>query len=173
MKTERTADRIVVRDNPFGFWLFYGTFVIGGCLVVLMMFSESVQGIQLVFGMLIGVGNILGGLLMLKREPASFVTVDRSRNEVRVRRWGPLGKSVKHFSLGQIVGARVETSEHVDGGTVFRPSLVLKEGRDAVPVSRFWYQSDEASRRVTDEINAFLSGASAAQQGAAPDEPRR
>ena len=152
-----------MRDNPFGFWIFYGTFVIGGCFVVLMMFSESVSGIRLVFGLAIGVGNILGGLLMLKREPASFVAVDQATDEVRVRRWGLLGRSVERYSLGQVERATVETSEHTDGGTVFRPTLLLNEGCDPVPISRFWYQSDGASRQVTEEINRFLSRPSADQ----------
>jgi len=158
MHLERTADRLVVKDNPFRFWAFYCTFVFGGCLLLAMALSSSVMTLQLGVSVLIGLGNILGGLLMLKREPASMVTIDRPSNELRVQRWGLAGRSLTRFPLHQVDRAIVETSEHTDGGTVFRPSLLLKEAPGAVPVSRFWYQSGQRSRQIAEEINGFVAG---------------
>jgi len=102
-------------------------------------------------GTLIGLGNIAGGMYMIKREPASRVEIDSGSNRIRVCRWGIGGRKETVYPLGALTGADVETTEHTDGGTVYRPRLRLG-GTGDVPVSMFWYQTEDASRKIAREL---------------------
>jgi hypothetical protein len=50
----------------------------------------------------------------------------------------------------------VETTEHSDGGHVYRPRLSFGGSRH-VPVSMFWYQIEARSKAVVDELNVFVA----------------
>jgi hypothetical protein len=51
--------------------------------------------------------------------------------------------------------AEVETTEHTDGGYVYRPRLRIGQS-EFVPVSIFWYQTKKKSEDVASEIRRFL-----------------
>ena len=157
MKVERRGDRTVVSDNPFPFWVFYGFFVAAGCAAIVLIFSLAATRGQMVIGLIIGIGNVAGGLVMLRREPASIVEADASVGLLRVRRWGLTGRSVKAHPFHAVDRAVVETSEHTDGGTIYRPALLLKGGA-SVPVSCFWYQTAHDSEAAARELNGILDG---------------
>ena len=67
MKVETIGERMLVKDNPFLFWFFYSIFVIAGAFCLYMMLSLSPKGFYSLFGILLGIGNIIGGVFMLKR----------------------------------------------------------------------------------------------------------
>jgi hypothetical protein len=52
--------------------------------------------------------------------------------------------------------AEVQTTEHTDGGYVYRPGLRIGQS-GFVPVSMFWYQTNEKSEDVASEIRRFLN----------------
>ena len=77
--------------------------------------------------------------------------IDSGSNRVRGCRWGIAGIRETLYPLEELTGADVETTEHTDGGTVYRPRLRFG-GSGYVPVSMFWYQREEASMKIVDEI---------------------
>ena len=156
MKARIEGNRLVIKDQPFGFWLFYLFFVAGGSIALILSLTAAPEWTTTIIGSVIGLGNIAGGLYMLRREPASIVEIDKGAGEIRVRRWYPVGKRHKTYPLSNLSSAEVEITEHSEGGSVFRPRLCIGKS-DFVPVSLFWYQTGEPSEAVVREIRTFLS----------------
>lgn len=155
MKITKDGETTLVEDSPFIFWAFYLVFVVGGIAVLYGVFRLSEERTHLVLGVLVGLGNILGGLHMLRKEPASVVKANHHDYSVSVRRWGFFGRSAKNYAAEQIDRAKVEVSEHTDGGNVYRPVFVLADGK-SLPISCFWYQSKIRSQIVVEELNMVL-----------------
>ncbi len=155
MRAHREANRLVIRDQPFGFWLFYSFFVAGGLIALILSLTAAPDATTKLIGTVIGLGNIAGGLYMIKREPASIVEIDKASGEIRVCRCDPVGKRRKTYPLSSLSAAEVEITEHGEGGSVYRPRL--RCGKDEfVPVSLFWYQTREPSEAILREIRTFL-----------------
>ena len=155
MKTRLEGNRLVIKDQPFGFWLFYSFFVAGGSIVLILSLTAAPDATTTLIGSVIGLGNIAGGLYMIKREPASIIEIDKAAGEVRVCRWYPVGKRHKTYPLSALSGAEVEITEHSEGGSVYRPRLCFGKDESA-PVSLFWYQTKEPSEAILREIQSFL-----------------
>jgi len=149
------GNRLIIRDQPFGFWLFYSFFVAGGSIALILSLTAAPDATTALIGSVIGLGNIAGGLYMIKREPASIVEIDKASGEIRVCRWYPVGKRRKAYPLSTLSAVGVEITEHSEGGSVYRPRLCLGT-TDFVPVSLFWYQTREPSEAILREILAFL-----------------
>ena len=98
------------------------------------------------------------GSTWLKREPASVVKIDLGGNQVRVVRWGVAGKKETLYPLDTLTAVDIETTEHTDGGHVYRPRLRFGRSQH-VPVSMFWYQTEARSKAVVDELNVFIEAA--------------
>lgn len=156
MKTRIEGNRLIIRDQPFGFWLLYSLFVAGGLIALILSLRAAPDAMTTLIGSIIGLGNIAGGLYMIKREPASIVEIDKAAGQIRVRRWYPVGKRQNTYPLSALSGAEVEITEHSEGGSVYRPRLSFDEGESA-PVSLFWYQTREPSETILREILTFLS----------------
>jgi hypothetical protein len=155
MKTRIEGDRLIIRDQPFGFWLFYTFFIAGGLMALVLSLSAAPDTTTAIIGSVIGLGNITGGLYMVKREPASIVEIEKTSGEVRVCRWYPFGKRQRAYSVSAITGVEVEIGEHSEGGSVYRPRLCFGKA-EFVPVSMFWYQTKDQSESVVREIRNFL-----------------
>jgi hypothetical protein len=152
MTIKRTGDLLEVRDSPAAFWLFYCFFVLGGGVAVVMGLTALSSGWQSILVVIIGMGNILGGAYMLRREPASIVRIDLRSRTLSIKRWGVFGRSQISHPINVAKEARLDVTEHTDGGSVFRPVLWLTDG-SSIPISCFWYQSDVVSRNVVQEVN--------------------
>jgi hypothetical protein len=124
-------------------------------MVLVLSLSAAPDTTTALIGSVIGLGNISGGLYMVKREPASIVEIEKASGEVRVCRWYPFGKRQRAYAVSAITGVEVEISEHSEGGSVYRPRLCFGKA-DFVPVSMFWYQTREPSEAVVREIRTFL-----------------
>jgi hypothetical protein len=155
MKTRLEGNRLIIRDQPFGFWLFYSFFIAGGLMALVLSLSAAPDWTTTIIGSVIGLGNITGGLYMVKREPASIVEIDKASDEVRACRWSPIGKRQKTYPVSALTWVEVEITEHSEGGPVYRPRLCLGKA-EFVPVSMFWYQTKEHSEAVVREIQGFL-----------------
>jgi hypothetical protein len=162
MTIKRTGDLLEVRDNPAGFWLFYSFFVLGGGVAVVMGLTALSSGWQSILVVIIGMGNIFGGAYMLRREPASIVRIDLRSKTLSIKRWGVFGRSQISHPINVAKEARLDVTEHTDGGSVFRPVLWLTDG-SSIPISCFWYQSDAVSRNVVQEVSdTIVRGTSSA-----------
>lgn len=155
MKTRIEGDLLIIRDQPYGFWLFYSFFIAGGLMALVLSLSAAPDTTTAIIGSAIGLGNITGGFYMVKREPASIVEIDKDSDEVRVCRWYPFGKRQRAYSVSAITGVEVEISEHTEGGSVYRTRLCFGKA-EFVPVSMFWYQTREPSETILREIRTFL-----------------
>jgi hypothetical protein len=149
------GDRLIIRDQPIGFWLFYSFFVAGGTIALVLSLTAAPDSMTTLIGSIIGLGNIAGGLFMIKREPASIVEIDKANGEILVRRWYPVGKRHKTYPLSALSGVEVEITEHSEGGSVYRPGLCFGP-TEFVPVSLFWYQTRKPSEAILKEIRTFL-----------------
>ena len=156
MKIEHSDGCLIVKDQPLGYWTFYSFFVVGGIVALVLSLSAAPDRTTTLIGSLIGIGNIAGGLYMIRREPASIVVFDPGSDEVRVCRWYPIGKREKVYPISCLSIAEVQTTEHTDGGYVYRPGLHIGQS-GFVPVSMFWYQTNEKSEDVASEIRRFLN----------------
>jgi hypothetical protein len=67
MKTRLEGNRLIIRDQPFGFWLFYSFFIAGGLMALVLSLSAAPDWTTTIIGSVIGLGNITGGLYMVKR----------------------------------------------------------------------------------------------------------
>ena len=155
MRARLEGNRLIISDQPFGFWLFYSFFIAGGSIALILSLTASPNATTTLIGSAIGLGNIAGGLYMIKREPASIVEIDKASGEIRVCRWYPVGKRHKTYPLSSLSAVEVEITEHSEGGSVYRPRLCLG-ATEFVPVSLFWYQTREPSEAILLEIRAFL-----------------
>jgi hypothetical protein len=155
----RAARRcLIISDDPLLFWLFDSIFVLGGFTALFLSFAFGTSVAMTIVGAVIGLGNIAGGLYMLRREPASRIALDAAAGTLRVVRWGIMGRRESSFPLTELTSADVETTEHTDGGKVYRRRLRLAASRD-VPVSLFWYQTAAASRSAAEHIERFIRDA--------------
>ena len=157
MTIRRTEDFLEVKDNPAVFWLFYSVFVLGGGVVMFMGLTLVNSGWQSILALTIGMGNVLGGAYMLKREPASIFHIDLRSKTLNITRWGVFGRSRVSHPINAAIEARLDVTEHTDGGSVFRPVLWLTDG-SSIPISCFWYQSDLVSRKVVQAVNDAIGG---------------
>jgi hypothetical protein len=155
VKTRLEDNRLIIRDQPFGFWLFYSFFVAGGSIALILSLTAAPDATTSLIGSIIGLGNIAGGLYMIKREPASILEIDKASGEIRVCRWYPVGKRRRTYPLSALSAAEVEITEHSEGGSVYRPHLCFGP-TEFVPVSLFWYQTREPSEAILKEFQAFL-----------------
>jgi len=155
MKIEHRNGQLIVKDQPLPFWTFYSFFVTGGMVTLILSLSAAPDWMTTFIGSLIGIGNIAGGLYMIRREPASIILFDLGTAKVQVCRWYPIGKRVKVYPISALSNVEVETTEHTEGGTVYRPRLYLGQS-GFVPISMFWYQTKEKSEEIASEIRSFL-----------------
>ncbi len=138
-----------------GLWLFYSFFVLGGGVAIIIGLTSRGSGWQSILAVIIGMGNIFGGAYMLKREPASVLHIDLRSKTLSIKRWGVFGRWQVSHPIGVAREARLDVTEHTDGGSVFRPVLWLTDG-SSIPISCFWYQSDLGSRAVVQEVNEAI-----------------
>ena len=127
MKTERNKGRLIIRDQPLVFWMFYSCFVLGGLAALILALATAPDKTTALIVSIIGIGNIAGGVYMLRREPASILTFDPEPDTLLVRRWHPSGKKDSFYPLSAVSSAEVTIKEHTEGGHVYRPSLCLNE----------------------------------------------
>jgi hypothetical protein len=158
MRTKIYNGRLTVTDNPYPFWVFYCFFILGGVTALALSLLKAQSTALAVFGSIIGLGNIAGGVYMIHREPSSKVELDRGSNQVRVRRRGIMRRVERSYPLDSLLGAEIETTEHTDGGTVYRPRLRFSTAEN-VPISMFWYQSAESSQNVVEHLKRFVNEA--------------
>jgi hypothetical protein len=157
MKINRIDEGLIIKDNPIGFWFFYSCFILGGSIALFLSIAAGPDALTTLFGSAIGIGNIAGGIFMIKREPASIVEVDCNRCELRIKRWWIGGYNKNIYPLNNLSSAEVETNEHTEGGLVYRPRFHFKT-IGFVPVSLFWYQTENESKSVVEAIQNILRG---------------
>lgn len=156
MKIERGKSRLIVKDQPLVFWIFYSCFVFGGMAALILALATAPDKKTALIVSIIGIGNIAGGVYMIRREPASILIFDSETGNLLVRRWHFTARRDSYYPLTNISSVRIEMTEHSEGGYVYRPSLCLNDSA-TIPVSLFWYQTKQKSEMIVSEIQYFLN----------------
>lgn len=94
----------------------------------------------------IGVAVSLGGLWWLARNPRTQITLDLSRQMLRLVRVGITGWRVRQLPFNQLGMAELERKADSDGDPVFRPRLRLKAG-GILLLSELWVHDEAEVRR--------------------------
>ena len=132
-------------------------FVLGGAIALYLSLTQGASLAMTAAGSVVGLGNIAGGLYMIRREPASRVEIDAAARAIRITRWGIGGSRTLTVPLLEFTAADVESTEHTDGGLVYRPRLRFTASRE-VPVSLFWHQTAGPSRSAAEHIRTIHPG---------------
>jgi len=157
MRLHQQRGRLIVRDLPALAWAGHAIFIVGGLLVIALTWAGSSDPSVYSLGLALGLTNILGGLYLMARHPASIVELNPDCGEVRVRRWSPGWKRSHWYSLAALAGVEVEYSERSGGAKRYRPSLRFG-GSELVPVSQSWCRGRDACDVVAQRINGYLEG---------------
>lgn len=150
----KEQEELVLRDRSLWHWLVDLTFVVGGfaLIVVSIVMFKSIP--MELFGTMVGVMNLVGGLRMLWKEPLSEVRICRKEGKVRIRRLGLSGLQEVELPLDDFVDADIEVVNHPAGGVFYRPQvLFLKQG--AQPLTMLWFDDRERCQATVQKIKDF------------------
>jgi hypothetical protein len=150
--SRRSAGRLEIKDNPALYWEFYFSFIVGGLVALFVIFTSKLSQTSTAIAVIVSAGALLIGLLLLMREAASIVILNRDDATLTVTRWTLFKRSSITRSLSDVAAAKVER------GTLVRPTLVLTDGT-TLPISNFWYKKDDASHLAVKEVNTFMTEA--------------
>ncbi len=103
----------------------------------------------------ISIGAMAIGLLLLAREAASIIVLNRSDATLTVTRWTLLKRSKNIRALRDVAAAKIEHKDKLGTVSLIRPTLVLTDGA-TLPISNFWYKKDEPLRMVVEQVNAYV-----------------
>jgi len=150
-----SEDRLEIKDNPALYWEFYFSFIVGGLVALYVTFTSALSRTSFWIAVLISVGAIVVGFLLLARETASIIVLNRGDATLTVTRWTLLRRSKSIRALADVATAKVERKDDSDTPSLIRPTLVLTDGA-MLPISNFWYKKDEPSRVVVEQVNAYV-----------------
>ena len=157
VRVVQSGKRIVVRDNPFPFWLLNLTTVFSAVAVFFLAYHH-IQS-PLPFLAAVALAEILFGvgLWFLVREPATVCTFDQASDTLTISRWYMIFRTQERYPLRRLRRADVEELVRVDGSRAFRPVVQTRE-EQIIPLSVFWYTPAEYNRcrTVIDKVNLAL-----------------
>jgi len=156
MRIVTGSGRLTISDNPYPTWAFASVFVLVGAFALGMGVIAAPDVVTTVLVGVIGGGNVVLGLLMIKREPGSVVELNRNTDRVEIRRWSVFGSTTSSYPLRALLGADLESRDPSEGGTVYRPRLRFAPPVN-VPISMFWYQREKESQEVVAQVERFAS----------------
>jgi hypothetical protein len=165
---ERTIE---VDDTPVMFWIYsLGFVIVGGIFVAgpIALFPDVDQMRWWLRVAIAAVGaiSVSVGTCLLIGSPRSRIIADTSQALIRLDRWGIGGRERFEWGIGDLVAVQLSERRDHDGDSVFRLSLVVRDGR-TVPMSDVWHRGREhmaeAVRRLAD-----VTGARAVNAGETP-----
>lgn len=151
--TRNTPEQLIVADNPW---------IIGALLIAFILVFVAI-GVGLIlngewFGLLFaGIGGGLGFAAFAAFVRRVQVILDRPTDTILIRSRSLFGyKQVQH-DLSNLSRAVLESTSSSDGGTLYRPALVLDKGMSTGthPIVEA-YTNTRGPRRLVDAINSWL-----------------
>lgn len=124
--------------------------------VIFMGFSEYADGRKM--GLYIVGFGLVGGAVFFALFVVRYqVVLDRAQDVLIKRQRSVFGYRERRFELAQVSHAEVEESKDSDGGKMFAPVLVLKDGTSGKRVRLVDYQTTGwGPPALVEEINAWL-----------------
>lgn len=160
MKIKRTANELILRDNPTGAWL-------GGLFFILVSsgfaygtiggFTNAADSPNYAvwLGLLVGAIGGSVGLWLIASHPLSTIFIDRQTKTVVVARRGLFKKTERLFRFDEVRKFAVERDEDADGDALWKIQLILKPD-EAVDITRVWERKQKACAEVAQIANDFL-----------------
>ncbi|HEX7336719.1 MAG TPA: hypothetical protein VF252_05880 [Gemmatimonadales bacterium] len=161
MRIKREGLAITIRDRPAPFWVL-GLFLLAGGLLAIAMplglatNAGSLEPWERLASIGLGLGVSAGALWWLGRSPATQVRVDLNRRHLRIIRFGLWGRRVRQFSFANLASVEVEQGTDDDGGRIWRPAVLLRNG-DLIRLSELW-NHDQAEVETAARIVAEACG---------------
>lgn len=157
----RTRDHTIeVDDTPVQFWIYALGFVVVGAVFVAGPISQFPEIDRMWLRLLIvtiGALSVSVGTWLIIGSPRSRILADVNQSLVRLDRWGLGRRERLEWPIDAVVAVQVSERRDVDGDSVFRLSLVVRDGR-TVPMSDVWHRGREriaeAARELANMANA-------------------
>ncbi len=153
---------IEIDDTPVLFWLHGVLFVVIGAIFVagpLFLFPDADQIRWWLRGVIAAVGalSVSVGTWLLVGSPRSRIVADTDQSTIRLDRWGIGRRERFDWPIGHLLAVQLSEKRDMDGESVFRLSLVVRDGR-TLPMSDVWHhgreQIVEAVRQLADTTGA-------------------
>jgi hypothetical protein len=153
----RTSDHAIeVDDTPVQFWIYAFSFVFVGALFVagpIALFPD-IDGMRLWLRILIatiGSLSVSVGTWLIIGSPRSRILADASQSLVCLDRWGIGRRERLEWPIEAVVAVQLSERRDADGDSVFRLSLVVRDGR-TVPMSDVWHRGRERMANAVREL---------------------
>ncbi len=154
--TRDTPDQLILADTPWlvGFFLILFILVFVGIGLTLLMNGEWAG---LLFA---GIGGGLGLLAFAAFVRRVQLILDRTTGSLILRRRSVFGYRQVRHRLADLSGAELERTSSSEGGTLYRPVLVLTGGMSAGrhPIVEA-YTNTSGPRRAVEAVNGWLARA--------------
>ncbi len=99
---------------------------------------------------------------MLVLAQVTTISADRGVDQLTIRTWSPVRRSLKEFALWEIASAEIERS-HGSSSPTYRVALALKTG-ERVPLHGYYSSGRGDKERIARRINDFLGVESQSSQ---------
>jgi len=153
--TKMKNDDALFRDQPFGNWLFASVFLALGGLVLGVGLAEWEDWRLETLSIVVGTFNIIGGLVLLWRRPASVVRISRQRDRVLIHRYGLFGYRELEFPLSRLQRIDVETRPSPQGGLLYRPRMLFID-HEPQPLSMLWTANRGRCMTLVQKLQALV-----------------
>jgi hypothetical protein len=159
---------IEVDDTPVQFWIYALAFVLVGALFVAGPISlfpdiDQMRWWLRVLIATVGALSVSVGTWLIIGSPRSRILADANQSLVRLDRWGIGRRERLEWPIDAVIAVQLSERRDVDGDSVYRLSLVVRDGR-TVPMSDVWHHGRERMAEAVREL-ANMANARAVNAG--------
>lgn len=152
MRVTREGGVILLRNRPGPFWMLGLMLLSGGAFAIAMPLGLATNAGEIepwarVASIVIGLANCAGAIWWLNRSLASRAELDLTRRRLTLVRVGLPGRRVVQVELADIAGVEAERGCDSEGGTTWRPVLVLRRG-ERLNLSELWSHDEKEVREA-------------------------
>jgi hypothetical protein len=131
---EDNISRLVLKETAGCIWLFGLFFVVISLTVIiglLGMFSNlnETSVLEKAAVLFISLAALAAGLWIIYINPVIYLCINKSENDITIKRRGFLRNEQEKFYLTKIAGINLVESNDTDGDTVYNIEIKLKDGK--------------------------------------------
>lgn len=156
--TADSQDVCVFRESPARYWLVACIFLLLGFGFLVLAVTEAKRGAEnwtIIAAVAAGiVGVTMGGFAATHAERTTL-TVDARCRILRLQGWLPWRRRQQEWRFDQIATVEPEVWDDADGGRVYRPNLVLRNG-ERVPLTSHWLKDNERVMHICSEARRLI-----------------
>lgn len=157
---EQSQGKLVLKDKPGCFWVFYSFFLCFGLLFIYGLSGgfTNLNEITLwgkILAWIMAFSLVSVGIAQIHKSPGSTVTFDSTKGKVFINRAGLWNKSEIELPLSDIDEIFLEETGDIDGDPVHRMAIKLKSG-ESVPLSTLWLHNRESQEKNKEIAMEFI-----------------